>query len=146
MRAPSIVLSLLVLSLFVLSTAFAAPKVSGNQIIAETIYFETGKADIKSESIPTLDAVVALFASDKKLGLVEIGVHTDARGNDKWNLELSAKRANAVRDYLIGKGVDGNRLRAKGYGETRPIDKRANEAAWAKNRRTEFVIIQRKTT
>jgi outer membrane protein OmpA-like peptidoglycan-associated protein len=142
MRAPSIILSLVVLS----AVAFAAPKVVGNKIVTETIYFETGKADLKRESIPTLDAIVAVFARDRKLGLVEIGVHTDARGRDQWNLELSQKRANAVRDYLIAKGVDGNRLRAKGYGETRPIDRRANEAAWSKNRRTEFVIIQRSTT
>ena len=144
MRAPSILLSLVVLSA-IAPSAFAAPKVSGNQIITDPIFFETGKADIKSESIPTLDAIVAVFASEKKLGLVEIGVHSDARGNDEYNLKMSQKRADAIRDYLIAKGVDGNRLRAKGFGETRPIDKRANEAAWAKNRRTEFVIIQRKT-
>jgi outer membrane protein OmpA-like peptidoglycan-associated protein len=73
-------------------------------------------------------------------------VHTDARGNDQWNLELSEKRAQAIYDYLVAKGVAADRLRAKGYGETKPIDKRANEAAWAKNRRTELRILQRKTT
>ena len=123
--------------------AFAEPRVEGSQIVADTIYFDTGKATIKSESRPTLDAVAVLMTRDKKLGLVEVGVHTDARGNDKFNLELSRKRAEAVRDYLVGKGVATNRLRATGYGETKPLDRGSNEAAWSKNRRTEFVILQR---
>lgn len=137
-----------VLLLLLALTTFAAAdvKVAGNKIVTDPIYFDTGKATIKQQSIPTLDQVVAVFHKEKKLGLVEIGVHSDARGNDDYNLEMSQKRADAIRDYLIAKGVDANRLRAKGYGETRPIDKRANEAAWAKNRRTEFVILQRKTT
>jgi outer membrane protein OmpA-like peptidoglycan-associated protein len=135
------------LVLLVLATAAAAePKVVGSQIVTDTIYFDTGKATIKSESVPTLDAIVALFAQDKRLGFVEIGVHTDSRGNDAWNLKLSQARAEAIRDYLVGKGVATTRLRAKGYGEKKPLDKRANEEAWAKNRRTEFVILQRKTT
>jgi outer membrane protein OmpA-like peptidoglycan-associated protein len=128
------------------AVAAADVKVTTKQIITDPIYFETGKAEIKAESHPTLDAIVAVFAREKKLGLVEIGVHTDSRGNDEFNLKLSEKRATAIYDYLVAKGVDATRLRAKGYGETRPIDKRANEAAWAKNRRTEFVILQRKTT
>jgi len=136
----------LLLLLALTTLAAADVKVTQKQIVTDTIYFDTGKATIKTESYPTLDAVVAVFSTEKKLGLVEIGVHSDARGNDKFNLEMSQKRANAVRDYLISKGVDGNRLRAKGYGETRPLDKGSNEAAWAKNRRTEFVILQRKTT
>jgi outer membrane protein OmpA-like peptidoglycan-associated protein len=133
--------------LVVLTTfAFAAPKVVGSQIITDTIYFDVGKETIKSASLPTLDAVAALMTTDKKLGLVEIGVHSDSRGSDEFNMKISQKRAEAVRDYLVSKGVSATRLRAKGYGETKPLDKRANEAAWAKNRRTEFVIIQRKTT
>ena len=127
------------------SLAAADVKVTSKQIVTDPIYFDTAKATIKAESIPTLDAVVAVRRDDK-LGLVEIGVHTDSRGSDKWNLELSEQRALAIYNYLVAKGVATTRLRAKGYGETRPIDKRANEAAWAKNRRTEFLILQRKTT
>ena len=128
------------------AAAFAEPKVSGSQIVTDTIYFDVGKATIKSESLPVLDQVAALMERDKKLGLVEIGVHTDARGSDTFNLKISQARAEAVRDYLVGKGISTTRLRAKGYGEKKPLDKRENEEAWAKNRRTEFVILQRKTT
>jgi len=129
------------------TVAVADPKVTvtSKQIVTDTIYFETGKAAIKPESHATLDAVAAAFAREKKLGLVEIQVHTDSRGSDAWNLKVSQARAQAIYDYLVAKGVDASRLRAKGYGETQPIDKRANEAAWAKNRRTVFVILQRKT-
>ena len=136
--------ALLILLAFT-AVAAADVKVTTKQIVTDPIFFETGKATIMAQSHATLDAVAAAF-SDKKIGLVEIGVHTDSRGMDKWNLELSEKRAIAIHDYLVAKGVAATRLRAKGYGETRPIDKRANEAAWAKNRRTEFVILQRKTT
>jgi outer membrane protein OmpA-like peptidoglycan-associated protein len=135
--------ALLVLILFA-GVAVANTKVVGNKVVTDTITFETGKADVKLDSQKSLNEVAQLMASDKKLGLVEIGVHTDSRGGDAWNLALSQKWADAVREYLIAKGVDGNRLRAKGYGETRPIDKRANEAAWAKNRRTELVIVQQR--
>ncbi|MFN0248792.1 MAG: OmpA family protein [Kofleriaceae bacterium] len=135
----------LVLVFLIAATAHAGVSVTTKQIVTDPIYFEVGKAEIKAESVPTLDAVVATFRDDK-IGLVEIGVHTDSRGNDKWNLELSQKRATAIYNYLVAKGVAATRLRAKGYGETRPLDKGANEAARAKNRRTEFVILQRKTT
>ena len=136
----------LLLLLALTTLAAADVKVTTNRIASDPIYFDTGKATIKQESIPTLDQIVAVFHKEKKLALVEIGVHSDARGSDKFNLEMSQKRADAIRDYLIAKGVDANRLRAKGYGETKPIDKRATSEAWAKNRRTEFLILQRKTT
>ena len=136
----------LVLLLVLTTVAAAEVKVTTKQIVTDPIFFGTNKATIKQESVPTLDQVVATMHNDRKIGLVEIGVHSDARGNDDYNRELSQKRADAIRDYLIAKGVDANRLRAKGYGETKPIDKRANAAAWAKNRRTELLILQRKTT
>jgi outer membrane protein OmpA-like peptidoglycan-associated protein len=56
---------------------------------------------------------------------------------------VSQARAATIHSYLVGKGVDATRLRAKGYGETRPLDKRANAKAWAKNRRIAFVILAR---
>lgn len=136
----------LLLLLALTTLAAADVRVTPKQIITDPIFFETNKAVIKKESVPTLDHVVAAIKNDRKIGLVEIGVHTDARGNDDYNLELSQKRADAIRDYLVGKGVDATMLRAKGYGETKPIDKRATSEAWAKNRRTEFLVLQRKTT
>lgn len=115
-------------------------------VLAEPIYFDVGKPVIKQESYALLDALAATLKTDKRLALVEIQSHTDARGDARWNLEISQKRADAIYDYLVGKGVDPKHLRAKGYGETRPLDKGKNPKAWAKNRRTSFAILQRITT
>jgi outer membrane protein OmpA-like peptidoglycan-associated protein len=112
-------------------------------VLRDPIYFDVGKATIKHESFAELDAVAATLIADPKIALVEIGVHTDERGAEAWNLAISRKRADAVAAYLIAKGVDARRLRPVGYGESRPLDKAHNEKAWAKNRRTELVILQR---
>ena len=111
-------------------------------VLASPIYFDTGKPTIKKESFAVLDALAKALHDDAKITLLEIQSHTDARGDAKFNLAISQKRADAILDYLVGKGVDKKRLRARGYGESQPLDKGANEKAWAKNRRTTFVIMQ----
>ncbi len=78
---------------------------------------------------------------------LEIGSYTDSRGNDKYNLKLSQRRADAVVQYLIDNGVDKNRLMAVGYGETRLLNKCVNgvnctEEQHQLNRRTEFKIVK----
>jgi outer membrane protein OmpA-like peptidoglycan-associated protein len=83
---------------------------------------------------------------------IELGSHTDTRGDNKSNSELAQKRAQSVVDFLISKGIAGDRLTAKGYGESMPLisDKEINalasneekEAAHAKNRRTTFKILR----
>jgi outer membrane protein OmpA-like peptidoglycan-associated protein len=113
--------------------------------ILDMVYFEYDKAIIKKESYPILDAVAATMQGNPSIALIEIQGHTDERGDDDYNLKLSDRRAHAVRDYLIGKGVDEKRLTAQGYGETQPLDRRHNEAAWAKNRRVAFLILKRST-
>ena len=121
-----------------------AVTIAGNKItLRAPIYFEATKPVLKSESLPLLDQLAATLVADKKIALVEIQGHTDSRGNDEWNLQISEKRAKAIESYLVSKGVDAKRLRAKGYGETKPLDKHANAKAWAKNRRIDFVILQR---
>jgi len=111
--------------------------------ILDMVYFEYNKAVIKSQSFPILDAVAATLNGNPSIQLVEVQGHTDERGNDAYNLDLSDKRAAAVKKYLIDKGVDADRLESQGYGETQPIDRRSNEAAWAKNRRVAFLILKR---
>lgn len=111
--------------------------------ILDKIYFEYNKDIIKSESYPILDAIVATLQGNPDIQLIEIQGHTDERGSDSYNLDLSDRRAAAVRKYLIDHGIDADRLQSQGYGETQPLDPRSNEAAWAKNRRVEFLIIKR---
>jgi len=113
--------------------------------ILDMVYFEYDKAIIKKESYPILDAVAATLQGNPSISLVEIQGHTDERGDDAYNLDLSDRRAHSVREYLIGKGVDEKRLTAQGYGETQPLDRNHNEAAWAKNRRVAFLILKRAT-
>ncbi|MFT3694788.1 MAG: OmpA family protein [Kofleriaceae bacterium] len=113
--------------------------------ILDMVYFEYDKAIIKKESYPILDAVAATLQGNPSINLVEIQGHTDERGDDAYNLDLSDRRAHSVREYLIGKGVAEGRLTAQGYGETQPLDRNHNEAAWAKNRRVAFLILKRAT-
>lgn len=113
-------------------------------VLRDPIYFEVGKPVIKAASYALLDEVAATLKAQPKIAFVEIAGHTDDRGSATFNRSISDQRAQAVRKYLVDKGVDAKRLRAKGYGESRPIDKGNNEKAWARNRRIDFVILQRK--
>ena len=115
----------------------------GRLEILQKIYFETNKFTIKSESFPVLDAVAVTMKQSPGILLVEIQGHADERDSHLHNQELTDGRSKAVRDYLINKGVEAERLKAKGFGETKPIDKNHNEEAWSKNRRVEFVILKR---
>jgi OOP family OmpA-OmpF porin len=115
----------------------------GKLILLEPIFFETAKAIIKPISYPTLDDVVDTLQANKQLLVVEIQGHADERGDDDYNLRLTADRAAAVKDYLIAKGIDADRLQSHGYGETRPLCHAHAESCWSQNRRVEFVILRR---
>lgn len=106
------------------------------------VEFEVNKAVINSISASLLDAAsgVALLCSNYT---IEIGGHTDARGSDDYNLDLSQRRATAVRQYLTERGVAPEGLTAVGYGETRPLDATRTLEAYEKNRRTEFIVRAR---
>jgi outer membrane protein OmpA-like peptidoglycan-associated protein len=111
--------------------------------ILDVIYFEYDKAVILPKSFPILDAVAATVKGNPSIQLIEIQGHTDERGDDAYNLDLSDRRAKAVMKYLVDHGVEEKRLTAQGYGETQPLDRRHVEAAWAKNRRVAFLILKR---
>ncbi len=119
-------------------------------VILDPINFEFNKAVIKTDSYPILDAVIASMQGNPDIQLIEVAGHTDERGDDAYNLDLSDKRAAAVVTYLTTHGsktdskpIDPKRLVSQGYGETQPIDRRSNEQAWAKNRRVDFLILKR---
>ena len=110
-------------------------------IDGQKILFETDKAVIKSESQGILDAI-AKAAAECPAVRMEIGGHTDSRGRDAYNQELSEARANAVKAYLAKASMDTARLDAKGYGETQPIASNKNRDGRAQNRRIEFNLIK----
>jgi OOP family OmpA-OmpF porin len=111
--------------------------------VLEKIHFETNSAVIRTISFPVLDAVAASMLTHRDISLLEVQGHADERGSAAYNVRLTRARAKAVRNYLVRKGVARKRLRARGYGEQRPIDKAHTPAAWSKNRRVEFVIIRK---
>lgn len=84
------------------------------------IYFELGRPELKTTLQLQLDSLVDFLKNNKNLN-VEIGVHTDFRGDDKLNLALSQKRAITLTDYLISKGILRSRLIAIGFGETKTV-------------------------
>jgi len=102
--------------------------------------FETGKATLQPESYSVLDELVAYLVrkDDEK---IELGGHTDNVGSAASNLKLSLDRANTVRAYLLTKGIDPDRVTAKGYGMSEPIADNKSEEGRAINRRTEVKIL-----
>ncbi len=110
----------------------------------QNVNFETGKSDILPESFPTLDNVGLLLQRWPQLQ-IEIGGHTDARGTAKANQALSEARAQSVLTYLTGKysGLNAGQFTVKGYGESKPIAPNNNAVNMAKNRRVEFVVLNK---
>jgi OmpA-OmpF porin, OOP family len=110
--------------------------------IKGNILFETGAANIQKQSLKLLDEVAIVLARNPELGPVLIEGHTDNVGSDTLNLNLSQKRAQSVVDYLISRGIEPKRLRAKGFGESKPIATNATALGRAKNRRVDFRLIK----
>ncbi len=121
--------------------------VSGDLLVAdlnelfqlEPIQFDSGSANIRAESIPTLDAAAELLLANTSAN-VNIEGHTDDQGPDDLNLTLSQDRAQAVLDFLVGAGVDTSRLTAAGFGEANPIGDNTTDEGRQQNRRIEFKL------
>ncbi|WP_421876941.1 OmpA family protein [Marinoscillum sp.] len=117
------------------------PIEKGTKVVLNNIFFESGRAELKPISYVELNKAVDLL-KDNSTMVIEIGGHTDNVGSDALNLSLSEKRAEAVRKYMILAGIEEERVRSKGYGETVPIADNSTEEGRAKNRRTEFEIVE----
>lgn len=120
---------------------YLTPLEAGLSIRLNNIFFDFNKADLKKESFQELDRVIRLLQSHSKL-VIEVSGHTDNVGDDAYNQKLSQQRADAVKQYLLKKGVDAARLSSKGYGETKPITGNATDKDRSTNRRVEFIIIK----
>ena len=111
--------------------------------ISETIFFEFDQAIIKEESYDLVKALARTILEHPEIKALEIAGHTDSKGTRKYNLELSQRRAEAVRDFLSAEGVDASLLTAVGYGNKEPLNYDKSEEANAANRRVEFLITAR---
>ena len=108
--------------------------------LKEKLFFAWDRAELKPASLPVLDDVVQAMQDFPTLH-VQIGGHTDASGDAAHNQQLSERRAASVRDYLTQRGVAGDRLVAKGFGPSVPLDLNTTPAGRERNRRVEFVIL-----
>ena len=118
------------------------PIEEGQIVRLNNIFFAFGKATLSKESFPELDRIGITMNDNKKL-FIEIGGHTDNIGGNEANLKLSQDRADAVREYLIGKGIEPDRVQSKGYGETKPVAKNDTPEGQQINRRVEFRILKK---
>jgi OmpA-OmpF porin, OOP family len=113
----------------------------GLTVRLKNIYFDFDKTTLKSASFVELNKVVDFLKQNKTVE-VEIAGHTDSKGADEYNHNLSQGRSQSVVDYLISQGIEPHRLQAHGYGESKPIDTNDTEAGQANNRRVEFTILK----
>ena len=111
--------------------------------IEGSVYFETAKAIIRTDSYDLLDEVAEILSAHPELQKVRIEGHTDSDGGTEYNKELSHDRARAVRDYLVKKGVESDRLEYEGFGESKPLVEEKTAADKQKNRRVDFVVVER---
>ncbi len=118
----------------------------GNNLVIEDIYYDYNKWNIREDARRPLNQLVELLRTYPDMK-IELSSHTDKRGSDKYNIELSQKRAESCRKYLLSKGVSGSRIIAKGYGESKlavvcdPCTEEQHQA----NRRTEIEILECQT-
>ncbi|MBN2802790.1 MAG: OmpA family protein [Deltaproteobacteria bacterium] len=122
----------------------AKAKVLGKKIIIlDKIYFKYNKAVILQKSYEVLDDVVDVLKNYPQIKLISVEGHTDTKGKAAYNKKLSAKRAKAVKDYLVKNGIESTRIESVGVGEERPlVSPEETEEDYEKNRRVEFVIVK----
>ncbi len=113
-------------------------------LILEQVQFDTGKSTIKKVSDPLLDSVAQVLKEHPEIVLLEVQGHTDNRGTKQLNAKLSDDRAKSVREALIKRGIEAARLQSKGYGQDVPIADNKTDDGRAKNRRVQFIVLDKK--
>ena len=121
---------------------FLVPIEIGHKIRLNNIFFDINKSILRPESYFELNKVYKLMI-ENPLMEIQIDGHTDNIGSTASNLILSEERAKAVKNYIIKKGIDKNRIISKGFGEEKPIDTNDTEIGKQKNRRVEFTILKK---
>lgn len=118
----------------------------GNNLVLSMpveILFDFDSSKVKEGVKESLNTLGKALAENKDIKL-KIDGHTDYIGTEQYNLNLSLKRANSIKNYLIGRGVSANNISIEGYGKQNPVANNSTEAGRAKNRREEFIISRDK--
>ena len=110
--------------------------------ITETIFFATNRAEIQPISLSLIDEIAMAIRDNPRIGLVEVQGHTDADGSEQYNQDLSQRRADSVRQSLIQRDIEPERLRSVGFGESVPIADNVTREGKATKRRVEFHIVE----
>jgi len=118
---------------------------TNKEVTIDNIYYDLDKWDIRTDAATQLDELAVLLFENPTIK-IEIGAHTDSRGSDDYNLDLSSKRANSVIQYLNSKGIAAERLSSKGYGESQLINNckdgvECEDEEHQQNRRTTFKVL-----
>jgi peptidoglycan-associated lipoprotein len=123
------------------SSSAAAAKTEADKLadVGNTVYFDFDSSELSENAQMTLDRQAAFLNVNPTLVIVVEG-HADERGTREYNLALGDRRATAVRDYLLAKGLNSARVRTVSYGKERPAVEGSTEAAWGKNRRAATVL------
>jgi len=117
------------------------PPPAKKKIVLRGVHFDFDKAAIRKDAAPILDEAVSVLKENPRI-LAEIVGHCDAMGTDAYNDRLSLRRARAVRDYLVRKGIDASRLSVSGKGEREPVASNDTEDGRAQNRRVELKVVE----
>jgi outer membrane protein OmpA-like peptidoglycan-associated protein len=110
--------------------------------VLRNVFYDFDKATLRKESIVELNLLVKIL-NDYSTMRIELSSHTDNKGSERYNLDLSQRRSQAVMEYLISKGIKANRLQAVGYGFSIPIASNDTEKGRQMNRRTEIKILSK---
>lgn len=122
----------------------ASVRMIGDRLeILERVHFETASARILPQSFSLLNQVASVLKARPDIKRLRVLGHTDAQGDEAMNLELSQQRAASVKDYLVKRGIDADRLSARGYGLSHPIADNDTVEGRAANRRVEFRVVER---
>jgi peptidoglycan-associated lipoprotein len=106
------------------------------------IFFDYDKYNIRDDAIPVLEANAQWLKQHSAVKILVEG-HCDERGTEEYNLALGEKRAKSTMDYLVSLGLPSEKIRIISYGKSQPLDPGHDESAWAKNRRAQFLIIEK---
>lgn len=110
-------------------------------VLSFVVYFDFDRADLRPQDREAVEAVLDLLLRDRS-ARVRIEGHADERGSDEYNLALGLRRAATIQRYLTAAGVESRRLEITSFGEERPAVAGSGEAAWSRNRRVEFRVLE----